>query len=673
MVRIAHNKSSNPIFWFYFRLFGVFMKYSALLAVLFSGCLDYNFSKTEDPNSGQGDGLDTSSGDGTPNNEEICNGVDDDGDGQIDEGFPDSDFDGIPDCLDEDCDVETAPAASVLLNEDCLAPDLEVLDPWNVAIEWQYTVSAGLGVIVMPAVGNLTDDNGDGLIDDNDMPDIVFTTWDSFNYSTNRLVALNGDGSGPIFEIPGFDGNAGVAIADVDNDGVSEIIASTIEHQVAAIDGAGNIEWKSQVFSWQMYPQPVVGDLDADGDIEIVFDIAVVEGATGNTVTTLGGVASSWRAPVIADVNTDGMQEILLAENTYAHDGTLLWSVPRSGDSTFQAVADIDGDIGGESFWVTGNQLHIYDDDGTPISTINLNSGSSRPGPPCVADFDGDGQVEVGVPASTEIELFETNGTRLWSAPIQDSSGIAGCSGYDVNGDGAYELLYTDEVILRIFDGASGAVLYDNNSHSSGTLWEYPVVADVDNDGSAEIVIASNSGAWKGITVLGHAGDGWAKSGSTWPVHDYAVSNIEKDGGVPSPAPLSWELYNVFRARPTVDDAANDLEIKIVDVCFSGCIDTSPGQVAVQIENKGGLDIDEYINISLYSLDGDVESLIGFQTLTSGLASGMSSETLIFPVTLSNLGASGLLLRVDDSGNGQGQLNECNESNNTAVYLEIPC
>ena len=36
---------------------------------------------------------------------EICDGVDNDGDGLIDEGFPDTDGDGIADCVDtETCD-----------------------------------------------------------------------------------------------------------------------------------------------------------------------------------------------------------------------------------------------------------------------------------------------------------------------------------------------------------------------------------------------------------------------------------------------------------------------------------------------------------------------------------------------------------------------------------------
>jgi hypothetical protein len=51
-----------------------------------------------------------------------------------------------------------------------------VTDPFNLTIEMSYT-SAGSGAIVMPAVGNLNDDNGDGRVDETDIPDIVFTTW----------------------------------------------------------------------------------------------------------------------------------------------------------------------------------------------------------------------------------------------------------------------------------------------------------------------------------------------------------------------------------------------------------------------------------------------------------------------------------------------------------------
>jgi hypothetical protein len=372
-------------------------------------------------------------------------------------------------------------------------------------------------------------------------------------------------------------------------------------------------------------------------------------------------------------VDDDGIQEILLGEHCYSPNGTIEFSVPRMGDSTFAAVADIDGDPGGESFWVTGSNMYIVDDDGSIIKQVSLNSGSFRPGPPTVADFDGDGVVEIAVPASQQLEMWEIDGTRVWFNAIQDSSGIAGVSGYDINADGIYEVLYADEVRLRIFDGATGDILYENTNHSSATLWEYPVVADVDGDGSAEIVIASNGSIWRGITVLGHSGDGWAKSGTTWSLHDFAMTNLEPDGHVPSPAPKSWDVYNVFRARPTVDDAAVDLVASVVDVCFAGCEDDSTVDIGVQVANYGGLASEPGILVSLYSISGTTQTLLGTQALATELQSGSSSDTLIFNITKAEFGAEGVLVRVDDDGTNTGVQTECDESNNETLYADWPC
>jgi len=662
--------------------------YTLVVSGSFWACSDYNLNKDAGNDTCVGQGCSDDTGERVdtqdtepPPPEEICNGLDDDGDGEIDEGFPDTDEDGVADCVDEDCELETAAAGTIAIDEACLAPDIQIADPWNVAIEWQYTVASGSGVITMPAVGNLTDDNGDGVVDEKDNPDIVFATW-----YEDKLVALHGDGSGLIFEKPGFDGNAGVAIADVDNDGSPEIIAASTQDQIVSVDAAGNTEWVSQAFGWQNYPQPTVADLEGDGDVEIIFDIGVVDGATGATVMTLNGVQSLWRAPVVADVDNDGQQEILLGEHCFGPTGTIEFSVSPIGDSTFAAVADIDGDAGGETFWVTGSNymngtpsaMYILDDDGSLINTVSINAASTRPGPPSVADFDGDGVVEVAVPANTQLELWELDGTRMWGVDIQDISGIAGVSGYDINADGVYEVLYADELRLRIFDGATGTILYENTNHSSGTLWEYPVVADVDGDGSAEIVIASNGTVWKGITVLGHNGDGWAKSGPTWPVHDFAMTNVEQDGHVPSPAPRSWDVYNIFRARPTVDDAAVDLIGSVVDVCFAGCEDTSPASMAVQVMNQGGVTATAGavgIPVSLYAVDGTTETLLGTQFLTVDLLGGATSDSLVFDFIKGDYGSNGVVIRVDDDGTGTGTgiQNECDESNNSVTYTDWPC
>jgi hypothetical protein len=448
-------------------------------------------------------------------------------------------------------------------------------------------------------------------------------------------------------------------------------VAVNTSQQIVAVDGAGNAEWTSASYPFPTYPQPTVGDLEGDGDVEIVVDMLVVSGTDGSPVATLNSAPTMtmYRTPVIADINDDGFQEIILGENVFDYQGNWMWAAPTWSYGTFNAVADIDGDSGGEVFFVGGPHMYVYEPDGTQITSVGL--GTDDAGQPSVADFDGDGVVELAVPTGDQINVVETDGTPIWTYPVQDNSGLCGCSGYDVDGDGAYEVLYADEVTFRMFDGATGTLLYENNSHSSGTVWEYPVVADVDGDGSAEIVIASNGTTWKGITVFGHAGDGWAKSGPTWPTHDFAVTNVEEDGHVPSPAPLSWQVHNVFRARPIVDNPGiADLVPLLEDYCITDC-DDGPIKISYGVYNQGGWTAAAGAPISLYGLDGDTWFLIDTQNLPE-VAAGASVPGGVFEMVPEDW-INGFVLSADDGGQGYGLVEECDEGNNAYVYHEQIC
>ena len=617
------------------------------LLLLWPGCVEYEIGKGEDVQTG------------------------DDTDVVPDESSPTPDDSDLQESVPQSCEVSLADAGTVDLVEECAATTSsggEVSDPWNAAIEWQYT-SAGYGVIVMPAVGNLTDDNADGVVDESDTPDIAFTTW-----YANTLVVLSGDTGAEIFEIPGYDGQGGTTIADVDKDGLPEVIAFQSGYKIAAVSSTGTVKWTSATFTgMSMYPQPTVADLDEDGDVEVIGDIGVVDGATGRTLATLTGITSSWRTPIAADLEQDGKQEIILGNVVYDHTGARKWANSGTGAGDFGAVADVDGDVGGEVLFASGSTLYVHDDDGALLNSFSI--PGTNPGPICVADFDGDGAVEVAVPANNWISVFEIDGTLLWRSAINDSSGLAGCSGYDVNGDGAYEVLYADQNNLYIYDGVSGVVNYQNGNHDSATVWEYPVTADVDNDGSAEIIIASNNGTWQGITVFGHAGDGWPKSGTTWGTHDFAVTNLNVDGSVPTVPEASWLAYNVFRARPSVDDAfaaRSDLVVEITDQCVSTCDAGGTVQVAWQVYNQGAEDVAAGAEITLYMVSGGVET--AFVTLSlDAIPAGTALEGRTFEFGVEEIGTDGYAIRVDDDGAGVGIVGECDEDNNAAVYADAIC
>ena len=104
-----------------------------------------------------------------------------------------------------DSKVATAAIGTIEIDDECVTPEYDIQNPWNVEVEWQWN---GLGdeptvnqVMVAPIVGNLTDDNGDGRITESDTPDIVVVIFDSMDGPDGdfwdqrvdaRLVAMDG-------------------------------------------------------------------------------------------------------------------------------------------------------------------------------------------------------------------------------------------------------------------------------------------------------------------------------------------------------------------------------------------------------------------------------------------------------------------------------------------------
>jgi hypothetical protein len=312
----------------------------------------------------------------------------------------------------------------------------------------------------------------------------------------------------------------------------------------------------------------------------------------------------------------------------------------------------------------------VYEHDGTLRTSTT--AGAANPGPPCVGDLDGDGEPEIAAPAGNALVAYETDGSIMWTQTIRDSSGAAGCSVFDMNGDGVYEVIQADEAALRIFDGTTGTVQYENTTHGSVTYFEYPVIADVDLDGSAEIITSSSSG-YTGITVFGHNGDGWPYSGPNWQVHDFAVTNVEADSTVPTTPTPSWQAHNVFRGRPSVDAAGRpDLVVKLVDVCIATCDLGGKMLISYQVENQGEGDVPAGTVLTLYRVDGGVRTVVTTAALPI-IPSGVSIEGDFFEITWNDVGDEGFVLAVDDDGTGAQTVFECDETNNEYTYADQPC
>lgn len=89
--------------------------------------------------------------------------------------------------------------------------------------------------------------------------------------------------------------------------------------------------------------------------------------------------------------------------------------------------------------------------------------------------------------------MYNAKGELVWSVENDDiGSGKIGVSAYDFDADGIDEVLVQDHFKVRILDGQTGKELAVIDS-STGTLWEYPIVVDLEGDDNAEMIVVANN------------------------------------------------------------------------------------------------------------------------------------------------------------------------------------
>src|SRR5262249_38061338 len=132
----------------------------------------------------------------------------------------------------------------------------------------------------------------------------------------------------------------------------------------------------------------------------------------------------------------------------------------------------------------------------------------------------------------SNFSVFERDGSVLWTSLVSDESGCAAGTGFDFDGDGIAEAIYGDEDYSLVFNGLTGAELL-KTPRTSRTLIEYPVVADIDNDGSAEILVVSSDSIHDGVAPIGWTvqairdkEDRWIQARRIWNQHTYHVTNV---------------------------------------------------------------------------------------------------------------------------------------------------
>ncbi len=426
-------------------------------------------------------------------------------------------------------------------------PELITFEP---VLKWQLADS---GSESPPVVAQMSDDNGDGVIDAGDIPDVIYVALTGSNRRSRPEIRVVSGADGTILvSIDGGEDAVGyfssLAVGDIDNDNRNEIVRAREAGGVVVYRHDGTLLWRNSENHNGYTNQgasPAIADLDGDGNPEILLgrDVFNWDGThrwigEGDFYGAAGG-ESDFYGSFAMDLAPDAGLEIVVGASLLDSDGTLLWQADQVGDG-HTAVADLDDDGVPDLVVLRRNRLWRLEPDGTVVWGPVTIPGGLRGGLITLADVDGDGLPEIGVPGRSAYGLFDRNGSLLWQAPIWDWSAITGTSSFDFDGDGRAEILYGDSSAVRAYDGITGAVLFEI-PNGSLTAREYPVVADIDGDGHAELLTV---GTTEGLRAFDEVNDSWVATRSIWNQAEYHVDNVHDDGAIPVNPQPSWLSHN---------------------------------------------------------------------------------------------------------------------------------
>jgi hypothetical protein len=665
-------------------------------------------------------------------------------------------------------------------------PQFSDIEP---VLEWYWPgISYGgfyyQNIMVSPAVGDV---NGDGV------PDVVVVVYHDSSYATNNLiVVLNGEGDGQgngqvLFTIPSAAdpaapmacGSSSVALGNFDADPGLEIVYNMVGGgiRIADNDGVGDVcdatnypgcsgvRITGSGAATVIVGGPSVADLDHDSMPDIVIRCQALNGHDiSDPAMDFMDVAGCEYNTVVADLDQDLRPEIIDASHAVTADpnipgGQPLWTTANGQTSGFVAVADILPDNPGPEvinicfgFFLLDGQTGavLVGPGGTVLDASIPIPGGGTGGAPTVADFDGDGFPEVSTAGTAAYVVYDPDCTdppirggqcdsgttdfMLWTTSTQDfSSSCTGSSVFDFQGDGPAEVLYNDECFLHIYDGLTGAELVNPVIPNSSRTWaEYPLVADVDGDGNAEMIVISNEDkaisrdnchiSWKdanvpidwlcqytvctigpactggiggtcsgvgyqcdaagichrpggthGVRIYGDLNDRWVKTRPVWNQFSYHVTNIEFAGGwwnVPDVEVDNWTVYNNYRQN--VQGGAlfpvPDLQVELT----ATPICPSEVRLAAVVRNEGSAGALPVFEVRFYRTDTGVPNppeLLG-TVFPSGplLPGGWDRLTLVYNIPATDVDMTFSVVLDED-----GVMEECEEGNNGADSATVYC
>ena len=566
-------------------------------------------------------------------------------------------------------------------------------------------------------------------------PEIVFTAQNMSGPA--RLIAMRGKDCTQLYDVAAnLQGFSQLAAADLDGDKYPEIVGLLANgtnsggHVVAVFEGRTGTKLAQSKDNFTMTGAsfdcsgPAIGDLDGDGRPEIVAGGLVVR---WNKAT--GQLDKVWHQPVegaqwgtmslINDFDGDGKPEVVAGNHIF--DGVMGTEKTPSAlaemtGGGYTAVGDFNKDGAPDLVFVRSMSM----DEKVAVIDVRNNKFLLGPlvipngwgGPPTVADFDGDGVPDFGSAGPRNYFVFSLDCLKtpkpakcrgslpgvLWQSVTKDvSSGGTASSVFDFNGDGRAEVVYRDECWLRVYNGPDGTTVFARPI-TSGTALEMPIVADVDSDGHADLIVPSDSiqangycmdhnpehdtgmahtGVTQGVFVLKDPMNRWMPSRPMWNQHTYHITNINDDASVPPREPPNWARYNNYRQNV---QGAISILVPQSDVTGKGSptIESSDcvaqWKLSAQVCNRGAAPVAPKIPATFYAKDPriDPQPICTVQTDDMPIQPGhCQTVSCIWPNPPT--GAVDLWFRANDDGKNARPQTQCKNLNDLAFFPGAVC
>jgi len=294
------------------------------------------------------------------------------------------------------------------------------------------------------------------------------------NHPEGWVYAFQGDGTvidgwpAALDYVPG----ASISVGDIDSDGIKEVVALSY-YSLYVFDLSGNVMFSySETGTTVSYSQPLLYDMDSDGDLEILYGACTDAGGKvfafhhdGSMVDGWPKITSSWifATVTLGDIDGDGELDVVVGDQVssqeaanyiYAWDmaGNELLNFPAGPTFAIYAqaaIADIDGD-GEVEIMIDDNRYGIgyecYNHDGShddewPLACGTIWSSTTMMITPVIGDFNGDGFLDI-TGAATDImgwvvEAYAWTTDSSWNQDLAYSI----IDGHNVQHDGLYPVM----------------------------------------------------------------------------------------------------------------------------------------------------------------------------------------------------------------------------------------